>query len=180
MMKKYACKVLAAAMAVSMMVPGVSALAATNTNSGNNTDPKASTNVTYKVDEAYTWSVPTEINFTSNATVTTAGTTGNEQDVYVSKNVIPETKKLHISLATNNTFTIISEEGKGKTLNYTVKVVTNNVDGDVLKAGDTVLDVNAGTDTASTVLKFELTKDDVERAGEYKGTVSYESSVVDK
>ena len=48
-----------------------------------------------------------------------------------------------------------------------------------MAAGGTVLDVNAGTNTGNAVLKFELTKDNVERAGNYTGTVAYESSVID-
>ena len=169
MMKKYARKVLAATMAVSMMVPmmGMNVFAAdANTTTG-------TTNVKYDVQESYTWSVPAEIDFTKNATVTTNGESGNTQNVCVTKNVIPETKKLHIVVSSTNTFTIASKEGK--TLNYTVKVGDS---AQALKAGGTVLDVKAGTNKDSAVLKFELTKDGIERAGNYTGIVSYESSVV--
>ena len=169
MMKKYARKVLAATMAVSMMVPmmGMNVFAAdVNTTKG-------TTDVKYNVQESYTWSVPTEIDFTNKATVTTSGESGKTQNVCVTKNVIPETKKLHIIVSSSNQFTITSVEGK--TLNYTVKVGDST---QALTAGGTVLDVNAGTNEGSAVLKFELTKDNVERAGKYMGTVAYESSVV--
>ena len=169
MMKKYARKVLAATMAVSMMVPmmGMNVFAAdVNTTKG-------TTDVKYNVQESYTWSVPTEIDFTNKATVTTSGESGKTQNVCVTKNVIPETKKLHIIVSSSNKFTITSVEGK--TLNYTVKVGDST---QALTAGGTVLDVNAGTNEGCAVLKFELTKDNVERAGKYMGTVAYESSVV--
>lgn len=170
MMKKYACKVLAAAMAVSMMVPGVNALAAT-TASGN----KADTNVKYDVTESYTWSVPTTIDFTnaSDATVTTNESDTVAQNVKVTKNIIANNKKLHIILDNSNTFKISSTEGA--TLDYTVKVGNNDT---ALNAGGTVLDVNAGTNEGSATLKFELKKDSVEKAGNYTGTLSYVSSVV--
>lgn len=170
MMKKYTGKVLAATMAASMMVPmmGMNVFAAdASTKSG-------TTNVKYDVQESYTWSVPTEIDFTNSATVTTNGDSGKTQNVCVTKNIIPEKKKLHIIVSSNNKFTITSAEGK--ILNYTVKVGDST---EALTAGGTVLDVNAGTNTGNAVLKFELTKDDVERAGNYTGTVAYESSVID-
>ena len=169
MMKKYARKVLAATMAVSMMVPmmGMNVFAA----DANTT--KGTTNVKYDVQESYTWSVPAEIDFTKNATVTTSGESGNTQNVCVTKNVIPETKKLHIVVSSSNNFTSASKEGK--ILNYTVKVGDSTK---ALSAGGTVLDVKAGTNKDSAVLKFELTKDDTERAGNYTGIVAYESSVV--
>lgn len=170
MMKKYARKVLAATMAVSMMVPmmGMNVFAA----DANTT--KGTTNVKYTVKESYTWSVPTDIDFTNSATVTTSGNSGATQNVCVTKNVIPEKTKLHIIVSNSNTFTITSEEGK--VLKYTVKVGEGT---EALKAGGTVLDVNAGVNEGSAQLTFELTKDDVERAGNYKGTVAYESSVID-
>ena len=99
MMKKYARKVLAATMAVSMMVPmmGMNVFAA----DANTT--KGTTNVKYDVQESYTWSVPTEITFTSaNTEITTSGTTGVTQNVQVTKNIIPNKKKLVISVTNND------------------------------------------------------------------------------
>lgn len=156
-------------MAVSMMVPmmGMNVFAADAKNDN------ATTNVKYTVQKSYTWSVPSEIDFNTNTTVTTSGTNGNTQNVCVTKNVIPEKTKLHIIVSNSNTFTITSEEGK--TLNYTVKVGDST---QALTAGGTVLDVNAGTNDGSAVLKFELKKDAVERAGNYKGTVEFVSSVI--
>lgn len=172
MMKKYAGKVLAAAMAVSMVMPGVNVLAAdANTTSG-------TTQVKYDVTQAYTWVVPTQIDFTNakDATVTTSGTSGNTQNVQVTNNVIPNGKKLHITIEkTTNSFSVISTEGAK--LSYTVKVGENNT---ALAAGGTVLDVNAGTNKGSATLKFELTKDSVEKAGNYTDTITYKSEITNQ
>lgn len=158
----------AGVVAVCMMgAMGVNAFAesTTNTTSGE-------TSVKYDVSEAYTWVVPSEIDFTNakDATVTTSGTSGNTQNVQVTKNVIENGKKLHIILDTTNTFKIISKEGAE--LSYTIKKDGNN-----LTAGSTVLDVEAGTATGSATLTFVLTKDTVEKAGNYTGTVAYSSSI---
>ena len=106
MMKKYAGKVLAAAMAVSMMVPmaGTSVLAAdTNTTSGNTT-------VDYTVQEKYTWTVPTEVTFTSDA-LTQTNTA--DEGVKITQNVINSGKKLSIKIQDGQEFTInANAEGK--------------------------------------------------------------------
>lgn len=132
------------------------------------------TNVTYTVAESYEWSVPTKIDFTTNRTVTTSGKSGETQNVYVSKNVIAATNKLHITLATSNTFQIASTEGA--ILDYTVKVGDSEIA--LSDSNNTVLDVDAGINTKEATLKFELKKDDVEKAGTYTGYVTYEASVV--
>lgn len=163
-MKKYVGKVTAIAMVAATMVSmtGVTAFAA---------DTKE-TNVKYEVTEGYEWSVPSEIDFTTNPTVTTSGTTGATQDVYVSKNVIANGKKLSISL-NNPTFKITSAEGAE--LKYAVALK----DGDALSADKlTVLEVNAGTNTATQSLTFTLTKDTVEKAGSYTGTLPFVASIV--
>lgn len=175
MMKKYARKVLAATMAVSMMVPmmGMNVFAADeNTTNG-------TTNVKYVVQESYTWSVPTEITFTSaNTEITTSGTTGVTQNVQVTKNIIPNKKKLVISV-TNNDYKIQTNDGAS--LNYKVSVKgTGDQYNELTSAKKDVLSVDAGTNTGSATLKFVLTKDSVEKAGTYTGTVSYTSALADK
>ena len=85
-------------MAVSMMVPmmGMNVFAADeNTTNG-------TTKVKYVVQESYTWSVPTEITFTSaNTEITTSGTTGVTQNVQVTKNIIPKSLPNGINLNTD-------------------------------------------------------------------------------
>lgn len=170
MMKNFVSKVLAATMAVAMMVPamGLNAFAENTTN--------GTTNVKYKVEEAYTWSVPTEITFTSgNTTITTSGTTGATQDVQVTKNVIPNGKKLVISV-TNSEYKIATTDGAS--LNYKVSVKgTGDQYTELASSKKDVLSVNAGTNTGSATLRFELTKDQFEKAGQYTGTVSYTAAI---
>ena len=174
MMKKYARKVLAATMAVSMMVPmmGMNVFAA-DANTGKETT------VNYEVKESYTWSVPTEITFTSNkTTITTSGTTGATQDVLVTQNIIPNDKKLVISV-TNNDYKIQTAEGA--ILNYKVSVKgPGDQYNELTSTKKDVLSVDAGTNTGSATLKFELTKDHFEKAGTYTGTVSYTSALAAK
>ena len=161
-------------MAVSMMVPmmGMNVFA-----EDANTTKK--TNVKYTVQQSYMWSVPTEITFTSdNTEITTSGTTGATQDVQVTQNIIPNNKKLVISV-TNNDYKIQTTDGAS--LNYKVSVKgTGNQYNELTSAKKDVLSVNAGTNTGSATLKFELTKDSVEKAGTYIGTVSYTSALADK
>ena len=181
MMKKYACKVLAAAMAVSMMVPGVNVLAATTTNSGSETDTQAETKVKYSVSTSYEWSVPTEIEFTKDSgTIEANADSGNTQKVKVTKNVIPNGQKLHIVAegdGTEGAFQI-KETAHNNVLPFNITV------GDestvlVAKTG-TVLDVEAGINAKSVKLTFKLQKENVEKTGEYSGKVTYTSSIIDE
>lgn len=173
MMKKFVSKVLAATMAASVMVPamGLNAFA--------DTIKSGETSVKYVVEQAYTWSVPKEITFTSEKTsVTTDGDTGATQNVQVTKNVIPNDKKLVISV-TNTDYKITTAEGAS--LNYKVSVKgTGDQYNELTSTKKDVLSVPAGTNVGSATLKFELTKDTVEKAGTYTGTVSYTSTLANK
>lgn len=62
-------------------------------------------------------------------------------------------------------------------LGYAVKSGTNAVD-----VNGTVLDVNAGTNTGETKMDFKLstTTKAAEVAGQYEGTITYASSVVNQ
>ena len=174
-MKKYAGKVLAAAMAVSMMVPGMNVMAATQSN---NTE---TTTVKYGVTTSYEWSVPSEIDFTNaaEATVKADQASGKTQKVKVTKNVIPEGQKLQITAkgnGSNDAFTIAAKgDGKAHTLAYTINVGDGS---EALKVNGVVLEVPAATNTKDVALTFKLTKDSVEMADNYEGTVTYTSSVV--
>lgn len=170
MKKNYAGKAAAVTMAAAMMVSmmGATAFAA---------DTKDTT-VKYSVKEGYEWSIPTEIEFTDSVdTVTTDGTSGKTQNVYVSKNVINNGKMLQIDL-NNPTFTITTTEAQGSAeLTYTVHHEGYNVD---LSATNTlVLQQNAGSQGGQAQLKFTLNKDTVEKAGDYTGTLSFIASIVD-
>lgn len=151
----------------------------------NSVDPAApdsqSTTLHYQAGSHYTWEIHSDIDFgkdggtgqTLNGTVKTG-----EQKVKVTENVIEEGKKLHITAAgsgADKAFTITN--GHNTVLGYAVKSgdKTVAVDGDVL-------DVNAGTNTGETAMDFKLstTTDTAEKAGQYEGTITYSSSVVDQ
>ena len=139
------------------------------------------TTLHYQVGSHYTWEIHSDIDFGKdkgvNATVDGTVKTG-EQKVKVTENVIEEGKKLHITAAgsgADKAFTITN--GHNTVLGYAVK------SGDkVVAVGGDVLDVNAGTNTGETAMDFKLstTKDTAEKAGQYEGTITYSSSVVDQ
>ena len=171
MMKKYACKVLAAAMAVSMMVPGVSALAAENATVTNTTQPSnCETSVSYTVSEGYTWQVPATVTFEADAGVSKTRTANGE--VKVTKNVIGEGKTLKIKIASDEDFQI--KTGSSTILTYTVK----KNDTELAKGGE-ILSVAAGTDKDTQNLVYTLSTSTgvAEVAGTYTGTLNYVATV---
>ena len=172
-------KVLAAALATAMIVPvgGANVFAATTT--GTTEDTTATTNVKYSVTQGYEWSIHSDIDFGNDAGVQTTVEKTTDKDgktntVSVGKNIIPDGKKLNITVkgsGTNGAFEIAN--GKTK-LNYTIKNGADNI-----ATGETVLDVAAGTNTGSKDLTFTLTTTDktAEVAGDYAGTVTYTASI---
>lgn len=185
-MKKYGKKLVAAAMAMAMVMPmsGISAMAADIIDKTEDTE-NGKTTVTYSVTQTYTWSVPTAITFQNNTGSTITAVADGEagadnQKVMVTKNVIPAGKKLQISAAgggNEKKFIIASDEGKE--LAYTLKAGTNEESASDVNSGGVVLSVDAGTNVGSAVLVFTLTKDGIERAGNYSGTVIYTASITD-
>ena len=164
----------AAAALATAMVPGM-ALAV----DGTAAEPgEGTTQVEYKVDEGFAWSIPTEIDFTNapNATVTTSGDSGTTQNVRVTKNIIKNNEQLKIAIkGTMNGFKVKSAEGA--TLPYSVSVNGTDLS---TSADKTVLAVDAGTNAGETPLTFKLTKDSTEKAGTYGDTVTFAASVVKK
>ena len=168
--------ILASILAAAMIVPsvGVTAFAADVTDTSK--ADTAQTDVKYSVTAGYTWTIHSAIDFGSNAGVGETKTVEN-QSVSVSKNVIPNGKKLNIKVkgsGDNGAFQIKSTEGA--TLTYTIK----DSNGEISANAD-VLNVAAGTNIGSTSLTFTLTTPSVsaETAGSYTGTVIYTASVVD-
>ena len=103
-------------------------------------DTSASTDVKYGVTEGYTWSIHSEIDFGKDAgvnqTVSKPETNGSSNTVSVTKNVIPDGKKLNISVkgsGTNGEFEIANGNTK---LTYTIS--GNNSE---ITTGGTVFDV---------------------------------------
>ena len=116
MTKKAAALLLAASLAVSMCATPV--FAASNESSNNGSTAPNATDVIYRVDSSYTWSIPAKIDFGANAgvgqtrtvaadqgkdaesTPATNDTNGTAPKVCVTKNVIPSGKTLKISIDT--------------------------------------------------------------------------------
>ena len=191
MTKKAAALLLAASLVVSVCATPVFATSNTAsaegenvTGSGKNTQTK--TDVEYVVQASYNWSVPVKITFTSDtASVTTAGTSGNTQNVYVSNNVIPNDKKLQITVdsttktnsetGTNDEFAI---EAHGAKLKYEIsKKNATGEDFTKVAPEGVVMEVASGVKEQQQVLKFDLTKDSgtnvSEKAGSYAGVATF-------
>lgn len=144
-----------------------------------------STTLNYNVTEVYEWEIHTDIDFgrdkgVNKTDVNGAVTDGSDQKVKVTKNVIGEGEKLHITAAgsgTGGAFSIKSGDKGTEVLGYAVKSGTNAVD-----VNGTVLDVNAGTNTGETKMDFKLstTTKAAEVAGNYTGTITYTSSIVNQ
>ena len=175
MMKKCSSKVLAMAMVVAMMVPGMNVMAADTISNtadvASAADTQCKTKVTYHVDAGYTWQVPATITFTANSGV--SGTPITTGDVEVTKNIIADGKTLKISIADNQNFTIANGNTKRQ---YTVK--KTDADSDLTANGE-VLSVVAGTNAGKQNLTFTLsaTTDTAEVAGDYEGTLNYVASI---
>lgn len=176
---KYTKTLLAAAVAVSMVAPMVATTAhAADDVNGTSAEPTtASAHVTYNVTEGYTWNIHSDINFDKDAGAKGKTVVKQNNVVSVTKNVIKEGKKLHITAkgsGEKDAFTI--NNGGSEVLNYTV---TNG--GTTIEPNGLVMDVVAGTDKDNKDLTFTLTTTNkaAEVAGEYSGTVTYTASIVD-
>ena len=172
-MKNYKNLLLAGATALATVVaPTMNVFAAEGT-----TEPTTeTTDVKYLVEDSYAWSIHSEIDFGKNAGVNTnVVKEGNK--VNVTKNVIQEGKKLNIKVegsGTDKAFTITN--GGGEVLTYHAN---NGAD---IQTGGTVLEVNSGTNTGETTMKFTLdtTTKAAEVAGQYNGTLTYTASIINQ
>lgn len=125
------------------------------------------TNIGYVVDQAYEWSIPSQIVFTANSNADT-----KSFPVTVSKNIIGYGKYLHISLASDSAFTISDVNSPGNQRQYEVK--NGNT---VYSKGQDVLKVASGVNSGSSMLSFMLQPVAVQKAGTYRGMVNFVSSV---
>jgi len=143
------------------------------------TEPtSATTDVKYLVEDSYKWSIHPEIDFGKNAGINQhVAKEGN--NVQVTENIIPEGKKLNIKVAGSGdagAFTITN--GGTEVLAYHAN---NGGTGDIAVNGD-VLNVNSGTNTGETTMKFTLdtTTKAAEVAGHYNGTLTYTASIINQ
>lgn len=212
--KKAAALLLAASLAVSVcatpVFAGGGATGTTPANpseTGNETNKEANTDVTYTVDTKYTWTIPAKIDFGSNAgvgktrtvkadkganeasTAATDTTNGTAPKVCVTENIIEIEKALKISIDTaSSSF----ETGNGFYVGVVGKKLTEKLYFKIAKpaeggsqekeltSGDSeVLSVPSGTKTGeqALVLTLKTTTGAVEKAGEYTGTIAFKSEV---
>lgn len=152
---------------------------------GTTNSTSASTDVKYEVNQGYTWSIHSEIDFGKDAGTSKTVEKANNT-VSVSNNIIPEGKKLQITVKGNNGGSDTASTGNGEfailsgsntRLTYTIKSGETN-----FSSGDSILDVNAGTNTDSKALTFTLstTTGAAEVAGSYTGKVIYTANIVDQ
>lgn len=181
--------------------------AADPSNTGNETNKEANTDVTYKVDSKYIWTIPAKIDFGANAGINkertvdantaanlaskaaTDTTNGTAPKVCVTENIIEIEKALKISIDTGaSSF----DSGKGFWVGVQGRKLTEKLyfeiakpaEGSnpkkVLTSGDSeVLSVPSGTKTGeqALVLTLKTTDGEVEKAGEYTGTIAFKSEV---
>ena len=157
-------------MAVSMMVP-MSAMAATGTTESTTEN----TTVKYEVTQGYEWTIHSEIDFGTSAGVNKTVAKENNA-VSVNKNVIPDGKKLNITVKGSGNDGAFQIANGSTILNYTIKEGENDI-----TTGKDVMNVAAGTNTDSKNLTFTLstTNGTAEVAGNYTGTVTYTAAIVD-
>lgn len=160
-------------MAAAMVIPmGTASAFAAN-------EPSQETTVKYEVTQGYEWTIHSAVDFGSNAGVNRSDVNGSmtNNKVSVTENIIPDGKKLNITVAGSGDGGAFTIANGNTVLNYTV----NNGDNDI-STGGTVLDVAAGTKAASKDMTFTLTTGSgtSEVAGEYNGTVKYTASIVNK
>lgn len=125
------------------------------------------TNIGYVVEQSYDWTIPSLITFKANSNTDTQPFT-----VSVIKNIIGYNQSLHITLADDSTFKIADINSASNTRDY--KVTSGNT---TYAKGNDVLLVPSGTNTGEKELSFVLLSVNVQKAGTYKGTVSFVSSV---
>lgn len=195
MTKKAAALLLAASLAVSVCaMPVFAGDPTTNSASAKGTEvtnpsanTKTKTDVEYVVEASYNWSVPVKITFDKDTeTVTTAGTNGNTQNVYVSNNVIPNDKKLQIKVDSTTKTDSGDEfaiEAYGAKLKYEIsKKNANGEDFTKVAPEGVVIEVVSGVKEKQQVLKFDLTKDTganvSEKAGSYSGIAVFTAQLV--
>lgn len=172
MMKKYARKVLAATMAVSMMVPmmGMNVFAA-------EPDTKQ-TQVKYEVTQGYEWTIHSEIDFGKDKGVNQTVTSSGKNTVSVNKNIIPDGKTLNITVKGSGKNGEYEIKSGTTVLTYTIKEGTGENVKDVTVGGN-VIALAAGHNDASKDLTFTLTtgSGSAEVAGSYTGTVTYTAAI---
>ena len=140
-------------------------------------------NVLYDVNQKYTWSIHSDIDFGDDAGINrTVERLVDIEDadakVAVSENVIAHGKRLSITIASANGFQV--KTAANDALNYEVRL--GNASGAALVNNAEVLGVNAGTNAGEQALYFKLTTTTAtaEVAGNYSDALTYTASIIDQ
>lgn len=174
-------KLLSVGLAACMVVPMAMPVCAKDVNSA--APDTQETTLKYEVGSHYTWTIHSAIDFGKDRDFGHFESKGNV--IRVTKNVIPEGKKLSITVkgdGDNGAFTIRSEKGTGKvSLTYTLlsSVISH------IPNPKEVLSVEAGVNEKTTEMSFQLLNfpsegQSAEIAGNYEGKIIYTASIVDK
>lgn len=185
MTKKAAALLLAASLAVSVCATPVFAAGKVEYSTGNpNLRDSATVDVKYDVATTYNWTIHDEINFGESAGVQTQ-VIRDDNKVTVNDNTIPEKSYLKITVEgsgnpdpdneNHNKFTINNGADGTQILGYNV-----NVGGKDIVPGGVILQMNSGVKSDESSVKYTLdtTTEEVEIAGQYRGTVTYTAEVV--
>lgn len=165
-------KLLSMPLALTLVLAASTSVFAADINQ-NSTQQKADTTVTFKVDPAYTVTIP--VNVTLDQKTGTDGTITYEKDLTVSASDVRllEGKKVQVTL--ESSFKLATgAQGAQYELPYTVKVGTS---GSAITSGDVVADFTTlDFDKWSSILHFAA--ENPTYAGDYKDTVTFNIAVV--
>ena len=164
-------KLLSMPLALTLVLTASTSVFAADINQ-NSSSQKADTAVTFKVDPAYTVTIPTDV--TLDQKTGTDGTITYEKDLTVSASNVRllEGKKVQVTLDSSFKLTT-GEQGAKYELPYTVKVGTS---GSAITSGDVVADFTTlDSDKWSSTLHFAA--ENPTYAGDYKDTVIFTIAV---
>lgn len=164
-------KLLSMPLALTLVLTASTSVFAADINQ-NSSSQKADTAVTFKVDPAYTVTIPTDV--TLDQKTGTDGTITYEKDLTVSASNVRllEGKKVQVTLDSSFKLTT-GEQGAKYELPYTVKVGTS---GSAITSGDVVADFTTlDSDKWSSTLHFAA--ENPTYAGDYKDTVIFNIAV---
>lgn len=132
----------------------------------------------YQVAEGYTWTIHSLVDFGDSKGTGNTSTVTKDKAIKVTRNVIPDGKKLSITLKGDNDYQV---HNGNTALDYKVYNAMD-ASGTELAPNAEVMFVNAGTNTGDTPLTFKLstTTGTAEVAGDYTGTIAYVASIVNQ
>lgn len=129
------------------------------------------TDLSYRINEEYLWSVPSSITFTED-NYQNINADDNDSKIKIFENNISEEKQLQVRI--DNTNTLELKNSLNDTLKYEIYI-----DGVNKKSGDIVLCSTYGIKEAEAELKATLIKNNNQIASDYHDTLLFVAEVVD-